>query len=308
RGLILSDGRLLEYQTALPCRGASESERHTVTAEIIERVNRRDAALQAAEKVKVLPLSQSYGEFYENAHSENAIPVGYDTDDISVYGLSLTDMFCYSVSGADERGISLVLGNLMYAARQAESYIYCVKLKQDIKLPLENADKICRDKASVSDMLAALREPFHQRAVLKKEFLAENPDGDFASHICGSNKRIFVFIDSMNEFINMIYDSGNEENMHTISETYFKNGKGMGIYFIAGFDSTVYGQNYYQTACRYFTEHKQAIHLGGRYDKQKVVDVSMTMSQMSRPDEHFMGMTNYGGNVKIFVPGGQSAE
>lgn len=309
RGLILSDGRLLEYQTALPCRGESESDRYAVISEFINKINDRDSSLSSAEKVKIIPVDQSYKEFFDENFNTDFIPIGYNTDDISVYGLKYTETFCYAVSGAEVKSISLVLNNIIYAAKKLGHTICCVKLKSDIKINTENANDICRDKNSVIDMLVALREEFTARSIDKKRFLSENPDGDFAEYLCEKHEKIFVVIDSMNEFLNMIYDSTNTEDMHTVTETYFKNGQGMGIYFIAGFETEIYGQNYFQTACRNFTEYKQGIHLGGRYDKQKLVTVSMPMSQMSKPADFFTGVTNCdGGELKIFIPGGQSKE
>lgn len=309
RGLILSDGRLLEYQTALPCHGESESDRYEVISGLADEINNRDSGLKAAEKVKIIPVKQRYEEFLSEYSGSNMIPVGYNTDDISIYGLKYTETFCYAVSDTGVKGISLVLGNIMYAAKKSGNYVYCVKLKSDIKLNTENADTVCRDKISVTEMLIALREKFTARAIDKKQFLSESPDGNFAEYLCGKHNKIFIIIDSMNEFLNMIYDSSNTEDMHTITETYFKNGLGMGIYFIAGFETAVYGQNYYQAACRNFIDHKQSIHLGGKFDKQKLVEVTMPMSQMTKPTEFFTGVTNYGGGeLKIFVPGGQSKE
>lgn len=309
RGLILSDGRLLEYQTALPCRGESESDRYAVISELINEINSRDNALAAAGKVKIIPVNQSYEEFFNESYNTDFIPIGYNTDDISLYGLKYTETFCYAVSGAEVKSISLVLNNIIYAAKKSGYTICCVKLKNDIKINTENINDICKDTSSVIDMLAALREEFTARAIDKKQFLSENPDGDFAEYLCEKHEKIFVVIDSMNEFLNMIYDSTNTEDMHTITETYFKNGQGMGIYFIAGFEAAVYGQNYFQTACRIFTENKQGIHLGGRYDKQKLVEVSMPMSQISKPADFFTGITNYGGDeLKIFIPGGNIKE
>lgn len=309
RGLILSDGRLLEYQTALPCRGESESDRYAVISELINSINSRDNDLKSAEKVKTIPVNQSYEDFYEENVTEDMIPVGYNTNDISVYGIKYTETFCYAVSDSGNKGISLVLNNIMYAAEKSKNYVYCIKLKSDIRLNTENANTVCRDKNSVTEMLASLREKFTQRAIDKKQFLLKNPDGNFAEYLCGKNDKIFVIIDSMNEFLNMICDTTNTEDMHTITETYFKNGSGMGIYFIAGFEQAIYGQNYYQTACRNFTEHKQGIHLGGRFDRQKLIEVSMPMSQMSKPMDFFTGVTNCGGSeLKIFVPGAQNEE
>lgn len=93
RGLILSDGHLLEYQTALPCVGDSEAERFVMISNIVDKINDRDKGLSAAEIVKTIPLAQTYDVFVSEYANEEIIPIGYNTDDISIYGLSYTKTF-----------------------------------------------------------------------------------------------------------------------------------------------------------------------------------------------------------------------
>lgn len=306
RGLILFDGRLLEFQTALPCEGENESERYNVITNMIEKVNDRDIGLKAAEQIKTIPLSQSYEEFLTENQREDMLPIGYNTEDISVYGIEYTKTFCYAVSEIGTRGISLVLNNIIFGAKNAGATIDVIRLKNDIKINTELADNVYRDKNSVCELIYSLRETFNKRAIDKKKFLADEPDGDFAEYLCGKYGKRFLIIDSMSEFLNAVYDTANEKQIYTFAEAYFKNGFGMGLYFIAGFDAAVYGTDYYRPACKLFAEYKKGIHLGGRFDKQKFVDVNMTMSQMSKQTDPFMGISNdNGGEMKIFIPGGK---
>lgn len=309
RGLILSEGRLLEYQTALPCIGESESERYTVIRKTLENIRKRDAALTPATAVKIMPRDETYADFCDKYITEKSIPVGYSVKDISVYGADISETFCYAVSEAGGKGISLMLSNFAYAAKKINARIMHIKLRQDIRLDISDADIICRTETEFTNIIAELSNCFKARAVDKKAFLADSPDGDFSAELLKKHEKIFVFIDSMSEFLNILYKAGNSNGFAAYFEEYFKHGKGMGIYFIAGFDSAVYGQNYFRDACRLFVSHKQGIHLGGKYDKQKLFEVSMPLSQMSKPDDIFMGYTvNENGDLKIFVPNKQNKE
>ena len=283
--------------------GESESERNAAIAELVNNINARDAQLKAAERIKTIPAEQSYKDFFSENSDNDVLPIGYNTEDISVYGLKYTETFCYAVSEVGTKGISLVLNNIIYAAKNSGHCVCCIKLKSDIKLNIENADKVCRNNEAVCDLLVWLKEKFSERVTDKKAFIADDPDGNFAEFLCRKHSKIFIIIDSMNDFLNMIYDSSNTENMNGFVEACIKNGQGMGIYFIAGFESAVYGQNFYHPACKLFTEYKQGIHLGGRFDKQKIINVNMSMSQLSKPMEHFVGYTNdNGGEYKIIIP------
>ncbi len=303
RGMILSDGRLLEFQTLLPVRGDSESDRNTIILNLIGEVYERDRNLKSAEKVAVLPKEQTYTEFMENNYSVKSAPVGYITSDISVYALDLEKTYCYAVSENGSKGTALVMNNLISYAKAIGAEVHAVRLKTAVKLDREQIDKTYTDREAVTELLIYLKSNFKERSSDKKAFLAENPDSNFAEYICGKYGKIFVFIDSMSEFTNMIYDSTNAENMYSITETFFKQGMGLGIYFIAGFDPEMYGQNFYSVACRNFISYKCGIHLGGCYDKQKLFDVSMPISQMSKPLDYFIGYTSEDGiGSSIFIP------
>lgn len=303
RGMILSDGRLLEFQTLLPAVGASESDRNRKITKLIREISERDKVLAPAEKVAVLPKEQTYMEFMEANFSKSSLPIGYITKDISVYAPDLEKTYCYAVSENGFKGIALVMNNMLTYTKAVGAEIHAVRLKSEIRLDKEKLDKVYSDKEAVTELLIYLKGIFKERVADKKAFLADDPDKNYAEYICGKYGKLFVFIDSMSEFLSMIYNSSNTENMYSIVETFFKQGMGLGVYFIAGFDSETYGQNYFSAACRNFTAHKCGIHLGGCYDRQKLFDMSMPISQMSKPLEHFIGYTSEDGvGNNIFIP------
>lgn len=302
RGMLACDGRILEFQTALPTEGMSESERNDRIIEIADNIIVKNRGLKSAERIAVLPKNQTFEEFCEKELHEGYIPVGYITSDISVYGMNLFRTYCYSVSGNDEKGISLVMKNFMYAADKLGAAVRTVKLKTEIKLNRNHTGEVYSDKEGIRELLIDLKAVFTERAADKRTYLAENPEGDYAEYICGKYGKIFVFIDSMDEFLNIVYDSTNTENMYTLVETFFKQGAGLGVYFIAGFGQEINGKNFYTPSCKNFIMHRSGIHLGGCLDKQKLFDVSMSMSQMSKPADYFMGYAPIQGGQNIFVP------
>lgn len=301
RGLIERDGRILEYQTFLPSRGDSEIERNKEISRLIQEAAKRDEGVKNAKTVTVLPSEQEYSEFYNAFRSENKLPLGYVKKDISVYSLDLKNTYCYAVSDSGNKGLEIVLGNFMYAAREMGGYIYQVKLDPNIRVD-GDADTVISDKSGIRDMLIALKDEFNKRGADKKNFLEKKTGGDFSEYLCGKYQKIFVIIDSMNAFLNAVYDSSNEEDMHTLTEKIFDRDAVLGfrgIYFIAGFDSSAYGNNFYTSACKCFTAYKKGIHLGGRFDKQKLFDVNLPIMQISKPLDGFIGYTMDGGNEYI---------
>lgn len=302
RGITLSNGHLLEFQTALPSKGKSEAERNKAMSQLISEIKKRDGMLIPAAEVPILHKEQPYSVFFESNKSENKLPLGYAVRDISVYSLDLLRTYCFAVSDSGYKGINLVIGNMLYAAKNISgSEIHIVKLCDDVKLYDRDASIYKRE--NIRDLLLTLKAHFKERAADKRAFLASDPEGDYAGYICGKYNKCFVFIDSFGEFLNVIYDSSNEEDMHSITETFFKQGAGLGVYFIAGMDAAAYSQQFYSAACRNFTAYKSGIHMGGRFDKQKLFEVSMSMSQMAKPLDHYIGYTvSDDREFSVFIP------
>lgn len=308
RGLVVSEGRMLEYQTALPADGENETERNKAILQKLDAISGKNTGLAAAERVKVIPKEESFESFADKFASPTLLPVGYNTDDISPCGFDLLSSFCCSVSENGINGIAHLMGGLMYAAKKCGGEVVTVKLKQEIRMPRNRFGTVYTDNNGIYDLLVRLRAMFKERSDDKKAFLAENPDGDYCEYICGKYSKLFVFIDSMSEFLSIIYGSGNKENMYSITETFFKMGAGLGIYFIAGFDSSIYTQGFTQIACRNFAAHKCGIHLGGCLDKQRLFSFNMPSTKMSRPQEYYMGNMGGGRELSVFVPHGSGGD
>ena len=106
----------------------------------------------------------------------------------------------------------------------------------------------------------------------------------------------------MNDFLNCIYEE-REESYNPIVELFFKQGKGLGIYFIAGFESSVYGTNMYKDAYQIFVEHGTGIHLGGRLDQQKLIDIPGFSTEIIKPKDISEGVVQIDDQiVKVFIP------
>lgn len=59
RGLVVSEGRMLEYQTALPADGENETERNKAILQKLDAISGKNVGLAAAERVKVIPFNIS---------------------------------------------------------------------------------------------------------------------------------------------------------------------------------------------------------------------------------------------------------
>ena len=140
RGLMLHDGRILEFQTALaaPTRGGQigkEANGGDIMIEAPERNERIKAAVQRmkavwkkpqARKIPTLPKDLSRKAFvalpeYQDAlRNHDLMPVGYDFSDASVYSLDLRKNFSWIISGTRQSGKSVFMRNIMFACSERD--------------------------------------------------------------------------------------------------------------------------------------------------------------------------------------------
>jgi S-DNA-T family DNA segregation ATPase FtsK/SpoIIIE len=161
-------------------------------------------------------------------------------------------------------------------------------------------DGVYRDAAGVLDLLVLLKSEFSRRSSLRKELAAEKANV-FAAirEQCGL---LFVFIDSMHDFLELVYDA-HEEDYHPLVELFFKQGKGLGVYFIAGFEPNVYSSDMYREAYKLFTGYGTGVHLGGQLDKQKLFDIMFPSREDYKPKEPSEGLTVIDDRiVNVYVP------
>lgn len=302
RGLTGTDGRLVEFQTALPVEGEDESQRNSTLrsrfAEIAAGYSR-----SGARKVAVIPMEQTSEEFISSySDSADLVPIGYFKSDISICYINLKTAFCYAVSEAGYKGQSLIFSGIYRFADKHGIKTYTIKLKNEMKIRSSLYGTAASDKESIRTMLTEIRGLFVERAAAKRGFLAEHPDDDFTQYILGKFDKVFVMIDSMSELMQTI-DSDDCADLKKFLTTAFQKSYGMGIYFIAGFDTAAYSTSLFIDPARSFAARKEGIHLGGCYDKQKLFDVNLPLSKMSKQQEYFIGYTQINGEgAGVFIP------
>lgn len=280
RGLWGKD--CLEFQGALAEGGETEQLRAAAMRAEFTLLPRNE---YRAVPIRFIPKDQLYSEFLATRHLPNAIPIGYDASDISVVSLPLADTYCYAVSAVSRKNRENTMNNLMDAAAFLGGKRHVVALKAAPR-ETERFDVVYRNGESLLALLKLLEGEFRSRVAIRKQ-LGEG--ADYFSAIREQQGLLFVFIDSMRDFLAEIYKKRGddaEDSYYPHVETFLQGGQGLGIYFIAGFDAEVYESGMYQPACRTFMSYTTGIHIGGQLDKQRLFDIPLT----SRDDYHALTM------------------
>ncbi len=289
----------LEYQVAFAVEGENEQVRAENIRTAFTRAGYADYDGFRAEPIRFIPKDRTYRDFIEERGNPDSLYIGYNTQDITVHSLALRSLYCYAISAANRKGLENMMRNMTEAAGVLGARRHIAALRYDPD-PAIAYDGIYRDAAGIHELLVLLKDEFTRRSAIRKELSAEN--GDYFTAIREKHGLLFVFIDSMNDFLNLVYEP-HEEEYHPLVELFFKQGKGLGIYFVAGFDQQIYSSNMFKDAYKLFVEHGTGIHVGGQLDKQKLYDIPFLSREHITALEITDGLTVIDEQfAKIFVP------
>ncbi len=302
RGLVVLNGAILEFQTALPAKGENEFERIDILKRRFEEFAEKYKDMERAAAIPIIPKNESFSTFADKfglGRDNNILPIGYDKENIKPFALSLADTYCYCVSDNGTKGIALFISNIVSRLSKSKCNIKLVKLDERIAVKTDGAEMIST-LDDIFEMLVYLKAEFKERSDARKAFLAENPNGDSFGYMAENFERIVIFIDNMTDFCNLIYNQTEKENMSNITELFFNQGKGLNIFFFAGFDSN---RKTYLTAANIFRMENCGIHFGGRTDNQNTLNINIPVAEKIKQLAYNEGYSVVNENaVKIYMP------
>ncbi len=305
RGLVMFD-EILEFQTALPEYGAGELERSNTIRERIQAYVKEYGGVYA-EKIPVLPDDKLYREIVEDMQRRNAgagkLLVGFDMDNMKESFIDPAGTYCYAVSATTEEGIANLFCNLSYAAGiyGYVQHLVCLDSSFPGKRKMQ-ADDTYTDQDGIYELLIHLKGEFSRRSARRKELKSSQETGVTEQILTEFPKEI-IFIDDMDRFVHAIYDAGYKETMNPIVELFFREGKELGIVFVAGMPDSMEAATVYSAACKEYMRAKTGIHLGGVVKNQRLFEFNLPLSEHVKPLPMNIGyVAEKSKTHKIFVP------
>ena len=137
--------------------------------------------------------------------------------------------------------------------------------------------------------------------------LAEGKEERLYSTLKKEFAQLFFIIDDFTAFLELVYKSHGTESYFPITELFFKEGKGLGIYFIAGIDTGNSASAVYTQAYKNFTNEKKGIHLGGQLNQQNLFQFQIPITkQLTRLDDNIGCFVEKETPYSVFIPWNQS--
>ena len=243
RGLINVDGRILEFHTALAIGAPDDYQRSEKLKICFSEMNRVWGGSRAR-RIPTIPENPTWDAFLRYATESpvlatpDTLPFAWHEKDATIAYIDLPKTYCWLITGKTRTGKTNLLKVLATSASLSVSERYIVDFSGNKlrKFSAENQAVYVPDGGGLFEMLKGILPEFQRRNIKKQELLAAGLDETDIYKQMQDFRPIFIFIDNLDDFINMVYAppegigamSGFVENI--TEKGYLHN-----IYIIAGY-------------------------------------------------------------------------
>ncbi|MCM1159239.1 MAG: type VII secretion protein EssC [Bacteroidales bacterium] len=268
RGLAYYGNRILEYQTALACQAEDDYQRIEKISALC-RDMRENWKGKKARPIPEIPEKPVWSEFSELEEYEKVLasprylPVAYNAEDASVYGLDLEMTYCYLVTGLPRSGKKNFMKIMIQSALLKKSRIYILDSDKKHMRAFEEREEVCyaNDERGIYDFFSSVIPEFKKRNEIKKAMVEEDAEESEIFERLSTEQPIFFFIPDLEWFINLIYNA--ELEMKGFIENILEKGRLLNFYFIGVIGLEAVSMVDYQKAFELFAGYKTGVHFGG---------------------------------------------
>ena len=240
RGLA-NIGTILEFQTALAVDEINEAERvKHIRADFRKMAEAWKGAVP--ENLPVIPEDMDIesvilNDDYINAINAGKIPVGYDTEEISLISLDFDNNYVFNVIGDSETGKSTVLANVIRTNVKREVWLIDSREESIRKLlRYKNIVQYANNSEKISELVYSLALEMNKRHEKFKEYSGKISKSEFIKQYYNDNE-ILLIIDDFDYLFNMFSDTSLEIFRKTLD-----NAVGLGMNLFVGFNAKAAGK------------------------------------------------------------------
>ena len=301
RGLMTTGGSIIEYQAALPARGANESIRSEMLKKEFGDICAQYTGSVSAKKIPIISKDTSYSDILREYNISDKLLAGINYETIEPTYVPLSDFFRYSVSGHSADSIGRFMDNICEYAVCNGISIKAVKLSSDVKFVVPKNGEVYSNIAEIHKLLDSLLEEFSKkRNALVPEWKTNGGEKTRDKYIADKCGRIFVIIDDMAKFAELLHKDAESEHYVKLAELLLNGGKDHAIHFFGGYVST---RKSYLSLSNTFKSENQGIHFGGKVSEQNVLEMEMPLPQKLKPLDGHIGYSLISGKVTaIYEP------
>lgn len=284
RGLMRSEERCLEYQTALINDAEDDYTRAQRARQLFEKMAGGWSGASARE-IPEIPENPTYTLLsalpsYRRAVRERRLPVGYCQDTDQLYSLELLGNYCYLILGQPHVGKSNVIQLLLRSCCALEGAKTLLLSGDNTLLSKSAVESGARVLTSESELFAFWKEltpDFVARNKKKRMWLEEGLTEQEVFRQMQEFPPIFILIDDLAAFLRWIYKpSEGVGDAHGFVENILDKGALHNVYFFAAANTADIPEMAGRKAYGLFTREKKGMLVGTAISAQRLFDFGKT--------------------------------
>lgn len=313
RGLAKVGERILEFQTALALEADDDYQRmEKITEECVRMRTAWNG--KRAKQIPVIPEKPVWSEFdalddvaamYED---DRHLPIGYDMESASVYGIDLSKIYCYTISGRKRTGKTNALKGLIRSAARKGGKIVVIEYGTDElkSISTKTGAVYITTQKEQGEFFRDLIDPIRERNEIRKA-LTEQGNEEQIYDAMKEKEKIFIFIADLEAFITAVYrPEDGVLNIRPFLENITEKGKQLNVYLFAGINpdtiSSVAGLRSYEN----ITGYRTGMHFGGNVSNLRYMDFGyLSYTEQAKTLKNGIGMLPLGNEdtvTKVVVP------
>ncbi len=275
RGIAYIDERVLEFQTALALEADSD---YTRNSEIKRLCQEMDSAWggRKARQIPEIPERPVWNEFAElddvkdMFDTPNLLPFGYDAVYADIYGIDLSHIYTYIISGIKRKGKTNALKLLALSSFARGERTIIIDYSSGLKKFSDITGIECiTSEFEFYQFLAGFQPDFEARNKKKHMFADQGLEEDEIFDAMQMFRKVFLFIDNLPQFIETAYALKEDEEIGEYTqllEAMLDFGTLHNVYWIACLNKKEVGIADTYRSYELFTRDRKGIHLGGMTD------------------------------------------
>lgn len=300
RGLTVSGGAIIEYQTALPEKENDEYERSENMKKLFTKISEKYKGCQKAKPIPIISKGTKYSELIDNSDCSETLPVGFDYETIEICSMPFSDYFCCCVSGNEFAGVGMFMDNITEYAVRNSVVVKNVRLNNKVKYSAAEESEIITDIEGIRGLDTYLFDEFSKRNEAVTEWKQNDSGMTRDKFMAEKFGRIFILIDDMYEFCQLVHGDTGSNVLADIAD-FLNFGKGHGVHFFGGYNS---GHKPYMELSNLFRLENCGVHFGGMLSEQNILEFDMPLPlKLKKLPENIGHLVVNGRVTQIYMPG-----
>ncbi len=280
RGLARVGEQLLEFQTALSFEAGDDFKRMEQIEQLAE-VMREKWSGRPAKPIPEIPQKPVWSEFSrledvgKLLEDDRHLPIGYNTQNAAVYGIDLSRLYCYLITGKPRSGKTNLLRIMINAALLRGGSVTIIDFGGDFTNLEENSPvDVINTDMKMFQFFSDLLPEFKKRNIQKKQAAREGMSDEEIYQEMRSNRAQFIFIANLADFVQHVAHPKDAADVKAFVLNLLDKGSLHNVFWAACYNAEdklkVAGDDVYN----YFIRYKTGIHFGGNVAAQNIMDFS----------------------------------